>query len=99
MNNQEIVTVKSVEVVPGESVKPAFVKTKWRSQMQKIYVNEKTGYFIENIEGNSFSNKSMSWKGIDMKQYIGKKILIEKYDMNFHPSENGIWIKFIREVY
>ncbi len=73
MNNKEIVTVRSVEVVSGENVKPVFVKTKWRSKMQKIYVDEKTDYFIENIEGNSFSNKSTAWKGIDIKPYIGKK--------------------------
>ena len=98
MNNREIVTIISVDIVSGESIKPGYVEATWKSKMQKIHVEEEPAYFIENIKGKSFSRKSTAWKGIDMKPYIGKKVLIEKYDVNFHPREDGLWMKFIKVI-
>jgi hypothetical protein len=98
MNNREIVTIESVDIVSGESIKPVYVEARWQSKMQKIHVKEKAAYFIENMEGNSFSRSSTAWRGIDMKPYVGKKVLIEKYDVNFHPRENGLWMKFIKVI-
>ena len=98
MKNKDEVTIKSVDIVDGESVKPHYVNTKWRSKMQKIYIEEEDSYLIENIQGNSFSKKSTSWKGIDIKPYIGKKILIERYDVYFNPKQDGLWMKFIKVI-
>ena len=98
IDNKEIVTISSVDIVSGESIKPKYVKQRWKAKMQKIHVKEKSAYFIENIEGNSFSSKSTAWKGIDMKPYKGKRILIEKYDVNFHPKKDALWMKFIKVI-
>ena len=98
MTNRKIVTILSVDIVPGESIKPKSVAQTWRSKMQKIYIEEESAYFIENIKGNSFSSRSTAWKGIDMKPFEGKRVLIETYDVKFNPKENGCWMKFIKVI-
>jgi len=98
MKYEKVITIKSVNIVSGESIKPNYIERTWSSDMQKIYIEEEPAFFIENTKGNSFSSSRNAWKGIDLKPYENKKILVETYDALFHPKENGIWIKFIKVI-
>jgi len=98
MKYEKIITIKSVDIVSGESVKPNYVERIWSSNMQKISIEEEPAFFIENTLGNSFSSSRNAWNGIDLKPYENKKILVETYDALFHPKKNGIWIKYIQVI-
>ena len=67
------ITIKKVEIIDGKR----FEGTTWKNEMQVIYTNE--GLFVDNVEGKCFkrpNRSSISWKGINWKQYIRKTIQI-----------------------